>query len=283
MPASRRSSFRRRLGPAHRPTQRRRARPRRCRRCRATRARRDFHLMEQHGIEDSPCQDGGRVAGREAQRDASGGMDERHGDSRLGLSGRAGDEQAGRDRHAAAGQPAAQPLARPGQPAPDRDLRDAEPMRRRGVGQPLEVAEHDRGAQPLGQAVDLLVEDLPVGVVLAGRVLSGARSAMWSAEPAASRRAPPGASRHAMGHPEEPARDRAAPPDRPRPTGQDEEDRLEGILRIMRVAEDGPTDPQHHRPVPAHQLLEGRLRGFIAPRGTGPGAARRTSSRPPLG
>ena len=39
-------------------------------------------------------------------------------------------------------------------------------MRRRGVGQPLQVAEHDRCAQPLGQTVDLLVEDFPIGIVL---------------------------------------------------------------------------------------------------------------------
>ena len=189
------------------------------------------------------------------------------GDGRLGLSGRTGDEEAGRDGHAAPGQPVAQPLARPGQPAPDRDLREPELMRRRGVGQPLEVAEHDRRPQPLGQAVDLLVERGRVGIVLSGGSLSEVRSATsWSSlrRRAALRRA---RVRDAMRDPEEPARDRPAPADRAGPAGQHEEGGLEGVLRIVGVMKDAPADPQHHRAVPGHQLLEGRLRGLIAPRG----------------
>ena len=69
-----------------------------------------------------------------------------------------------------------------------------------------------------------------------------------------------------MRDPEQPARDRPAPADGPGPVGQDEEDGLEGILRVVRIVKDAPADPQHHRAVPDHQLLEGRLRGLIAPR-----------------
>ncbi len=41
---------------------------------------------------------------------------------------------------------------------------------------------------------------------------------------------------------------------------QDEERGLKCVLRILRVAERPPTDAQHHRPVPMHQLFERRLR-----------------------
>ena len=74
------------------------------------------------------------------------------------------------------------------------------------------------------------------------------------------------ASRHAVRDPEQPARDRSAPADGPGPVGQDEEDGLKGILRIVRVVKNAPTDPKHHRAVSDHQLFEGRLRGLIAPR-----------------
>ena len=47
--------------------------------------------------------------------------------------------------------------------------------------------------------------------------------------------------------------DRAGLPD------QDEEGGLEGVLRIVRVGEDPPADPEHHRPVAAEDGLEGFL------------------------
>ena len=85
-------------------------------------------------------------------------------------------KETGRDRHTTPGQPLAQPLPCPGQPASDRRLRESELMRRRGVGQPLQVAEDDGDPKPLGQTIDLLVKDLPIGIVLA-REISFRRSA----------------------------------------------------------------------------------------------------------
>ncbi len=41
--------------------------------------------------------------------------------------------------------------------------------------------------------------------------------------------------------------------------GQHQHGGLEGILRVIRIGQYPPADPQHHRPVPADQLLEGRL------------------------
>ena len=159
-----------------------------------------------------------------------------------------------------------QTLACPGQPAPDRDLRDPELMRRCGVGQPLEIAEHDRRPQPLGQAVDLLVEDLPIGIILTREMALGCPLGDDLVAPAPTSGAPPGACGHAVRDAEEPARDRPAPADGPRPAGQHEEDGLEGVFGVVGVVEDTPADPQHHRAVPDHQLLEGRFRGLVAPR-----------------
>ena len=41
--------------------------------------------------------------------------------------------------------------------------------------------------------------------------------------------------------------------------GQDEEGGLEGVLRVVEVAQYAPADAQHHRRVPPHQRREGRL------------------------
>ena len=74
-------------------------------------------------------------------------------------------------------------------------------------------------------------------------------------------------------------------PDRAGLAGQDEERRLEGVLGVVRVAEDAPADGQDHRPVPRHQ---GRERRLVAPgdeppeqRGVGrPATAPPAKSRP---
>ena len=60
----------------------------------------------------------------------------------------------------------------------------------------------------------------------------------------------------------EPAPDRAAPPDRAGPLRQDQKDRLECILGIVRVTQHVLTDAEHHRPVP---LDQGRERPFFPP------------------
>ena len=145
-------------------------------------------------------------------------------------------------------------------------LREPELMRRRGIGQPLQVAEHDGCAKPLGQAIDLLVEDLPIGVVLRREIAFGGPLRDELVERVPTCRALASAIGHALSDPEQPARDRPAPADGPGPVGQDEEDGLKGILRIVRVVKNAPADTEHHRAVSDHQLFKGRLRGLIAPR-----------------
>ena len=55
-------------------------------------------------------------------------------------------------------QPAFEPLPRLGQPATERGHGPAEPIGRLVVGQPFEVAKHDRQALAFGQAIDLCVQ-----------------------------------------------------------------------------------------------------------------------------
>jgi hypothetical protein len=228
--------------------------------------RRDPEPVQQHGIQDSPRQDGGCVTRQESERDANGTLDQRHGDGRLRVTCRTGDQKSGRHRHAAPGQPLAQPLARPGQPTPESHLREPELMRRCGVGQPLQVTEDDGRAEPLGQTIDLLVEDLPIGVVLRREITFGSSLGDEMLQGLPTQRAPLTAARHALCDPEQPARDRPAGADGPGPVGQDEEDGLKGILCIVRIVKDAPADTEHHRAVSDHQLLEGRLGGLVAPR-----------------
>ena len=65
----------------------------------------------------------------------------------------------GRRRDASSGQPPLQPLSRGRQPAPDRPDRAAQLTGRHLVGQPFEVAKHDRRTELLGQPPDLFLKD----------------------------------------------------------------------------------------------------------------------------
>ena len=67
--------------------------------------------------------------------------------------------------------------------------------------------------------------------------------------------ASPTTMRHAMPNPEQPARDRCASTDGRRPVGQNEENRLKRILRIVRIAKNAAADTQHHRAVSEYQLF----------------------------
>ena len=62
----------------------------------------------------------------------------------------------------------------------------------------------------------------------------------------------------------QPAAELALRPGRAGLPGQDEEGRLEGVLGVVRIAEDAPADGQDHRPVSRDQGREGRL---VAPGG----------------
>jgi hypothetical protein len=50
------------------------------------------------------------------------------------------------------------------------------------------------------------------------------------------------------------------------PGGQHQERRLEGVLGVVVVAQDGAANVEHHRAVPSHHGLERRLGGLAAAR-----------------
>ena len=161
-----------------------------------------------------------------------------------------------------AGQAGLQPLPGLGQPAAERRHGPAELLGRLLVGQPLEVAEHDREALAFGQAVDLLVQDgsqVVVGLETGtGRVQGGHRRCL-RLFPAPLLRLDAGLDARAVGDAVQPAAQGVAAPDRAGLPGQDEEGGLKGVLDVVLVPEDGPAGGQDHRPVPSHQGLERHL------------------------
>ena len=73
-----------------------------------------------------------------------------------------------------------------------------------------------------------------------------------------------GLARDSKRHPEEPARQRIAPPDRARLLGQDQKRRLRRVLSVVKVAQHLAADTQNHRPVAVDQRGEGIGRVGVA-------------------
>jgi hypothetical protein len=121
------------------------------------------------------------------------------------------------------------------------------------------MAEHDGLAVLLGEPVQLLVEDRPeVEPRPLGQI--GRRVVDQPPfPPVPPRRGPPSLERHPMGDAVEPGGQQLALADRVGLLDQDQERGLECVLDVAGVAEQPPGDPEDHRPVPAHQGLEGGL------------------------
>src|SRR3954452_1286520 len=69
--------------------------------------------------------------------------------------------------------------------------------------------------------------------------------------PSGRRRA--GAGRDAAGDRVEPGPQRVAHPERAGSTPQDQEGRLEGVVGVVLIAQEGPAGAEDHRPVPLDQ------------------------------
>ena len=199
-----------------------------------------------------------------------------------------GPSGAGQDdgrREPAALEATPEPFPAPRQPALQRPDRAAEQPGGLLVGVPLQVAEHDRRAERLGQPVELLVE---LGPGLRGRlgdrlVNPDPRPAVAAPARAAGRLAT-GPQRHPPGHAVEPARHRIPPPDQSGPSRQDQERRLAGVLRVVPVAQDSPADPSTIGPWRSTSAVKAASDSGLPPRParTAPGAGRpsgRTVSR----
>ena len=179
-------------------------------------------------------------------------------------------------------QPFAEPAPCPRQAALERPDRAAQaPPGRLLVAPTLQVAEHDRQAMALGEPPQLVGEDRPEVVAVAGS-FSGEkpRPVLLAQPPVAGSERPRGPDRGAAGDPVEPRPERVLDPQGPRPAGQGEERGLEGVLRLLLVAEDRPADAEHPRPVPPDDRRRTPARPARRPgRRTVPGAARRSTRR----
>ena len=164
------------------------------------------------------------------------------------------------DAHAAAIEPRPQELPAAREPPADRADRPGEQPGGLLVRLALEVAEHDRLAvlarEPASSSWSkgrTSSSNKPSG---AGPV--GLRDRLDIGR-AVSRRGRPRPMGRPVGHAVEPGGQRVAHPDRTGLPHQDQERRLEGVVRVLGPSEDLAANPQHHRPVAFHQLAEGRL------------------------
>jgi hypothetical protein len=136
------------------------------------------------------------------------------------------------------------------------------------VGAPLEIAQHQGRAVAFGKPLDLRVEDQPQLVAgLDAALRCRHRRTLFMPPSAGGGRA--SARRGPEGHLMEPGTERVAHPETRGFLDQDQKSGLEGILRVVRVGQHAPADPQDHRSVPLEQDRE-RQRGSLAPAGRKP-------------
>ena len=126
----------------------------------------------------------------------------------------------------------------------------------------LQVAEQDRGPEPLGEPAELLVDDRPEAVEVGParlRLDDRGRLGASSLVDAPPYRGRAGATGDAERDAVQPAREGVAASERLGPGDEDEERRLEGVVGVIGVGQDPPADPVNHRPVPLDDRGEGQL------------------------
>ena len=226
----------------------------------------------------------GGVTGREGDRGPGGGIAQEGRNGRRGGPGRQdGAQGSGRQGDAPSSQADPELLAGASQAAAERPRRAAEAPCSLVEREALEVAEHHRQAEGPRQAVDLAVDGL--GLLAVDRRLVGRRGhrlgqfarARTGTTHRATLLSPPPAGDLLPCTPRRPDRDPVQPvaqqvrvTDRPGLASQDHEHGLEGVLRMLQVAQELPADAQDHRPVPAHQGGERGLAGRLTPPGGEP-------------
>ena len=179
-----------------------------------------------------------------------------------------GDDHAEFRAESSAAEAVAEDLPGPGQSRLDRPDRPAQMTGGMLVGARPEVAEDHGGPIPLGEPAQLLVERPDQFVVDPGAGLPRLprRDPLVPTPPGDGR---PEADRGPVGHLMEPGAEGIPDPEGAGPPDQDQERGLEGILRVTRLDQDAPADPEDHRPMPLHQGREGPL-GRVPPAGREP-------------
>src|SRR5258708_3203319 len=128
------------------------------------------------------------------------------------------------------------------------------------VGQALQITEQDRLAEPLGQSIDLLMDDLPELAAIHFVFRLRARHPDTSTLPLG--RAPSGrldlqSYGQAMSDAMEPVTQRLTLADRGRAAGEKQKRGLERILNVMWPLEYLTADPENPRRMTDHKGLEG--------------------------
>ena len=234
-------------------------------------ARGHLYLIEKHVTESSSDQGGDgsrdhpdrhRLARHDPRRCLHGLVDQGGGD-RLDRRGLRDGRQHSRGSQAPADQPRPESVTGPRQPAANRADRPSQPFGGLLMGEPFQMAEDDRRPVFLRQPAHLLFQHLPEvqrlldgGGPAVGRPSRHLRAA--SLVPAPTGRGGPRIGRDPQGDPVQPTGHRVAIADRAGPLDQDQERRLEGILRVVEVTQGAPADAHHHRTVPFDQGIERR-------------------------
>ncbi len=217
---------------------------------------------------------GDRLPGGETEGGPGGEVAQVGRDGRRGraVAQRGGHRGGGQD-HAAADEGASKLLACAGQPAAERAGRASEASGGLIQGEALEVAEDDRRAEDVRQAVDGAVQGLGLLAVEQGlfgrwrcRLEPGVGHGvpLFALMPADD--ASPGLAGGAEGHAVEPGGEPVGIAEGRRLAGQDEEGGLECVLDEVMVIDELPADAQDHRAVARDQGGEGVLGSVISSR-----------------
>ncbi len=137
------------------------------------------------------------------------------------------------------------------------------------MAQAFEVTKHDWGLKTCWKLAQLFgqngVEVVQVGpvhprVVRCGLNSSQARSLTSLPAPRVGSSTSCDSSSHAV----EPTPERTVHPDRARLSNEHEKRRLKCVIRLVRVGQNAPADPQHHRAVPLNQRSESQVCNGVA-------------------
>ena len=134
----------------------------------------EFHLFQNHGFQDLPSKDRGGIIRRRSRYESNGGRNQssRHGGQGLTRRGPSSERPWGPSpRRFNCRRKRFRPCAR--RPRRVASVR-REPLRSRAVGQAFEMAKNQGRAQPIGQPVDLVMQERPVHGIFCRRVFFAA-------------------------------------------------------------------------------------------------------------
>jgi hypothetical protein len=127
------------------------------------------------------------------------------------------------------------------------------------VCQAFKIAEHNRGAELVGEPGQLLIKDRAELTEFIGVLRSVANKlGTWTFAKFTSNALTPRSARNAASHRMQPGTEALAIAERIQPQGEHQKGGLEGVFGIVSVLEHAPANAQDHRSVQRHQGFETR-------------------------